>query len=154
MDHFEGEVMLHAATSGAAWRAHETDRLIRVLFDSFSQPAPPGTRSTAMSVREIVCRVEPYQIDLQVEAQLEPNRLVVTGQLIDVSRPEMVGLDVSITLSNLRGTVVQTMTNQFGEFRGELENSGDLELSFFDGGGKPIVILLRGALKQSSGAKQ
>jgi hypothetical protein len=41
------------------------------------------------------------------------------------------------------------MTNQFGEFRGEIENSGDLELSFFDPSGKPIVIMLRRALGQS-----
>jgi len=38
------------------------------------------------------------------------------------------------------------MTNQFGEFRGEVENSGDLDLSFLGHSGKPIVILLRRAL--------
>jgi hypothetical protein len=38
------------------------------------------------------------------------------------------------------------MTNQFGEFRSEIENSGDLELSFLGLSGKPIVILLRPAL--------
>ena len=154
MEHFEGEVMLQAATGGRACRTHETDRSIRVHFDSFSQPAPPGIRSGAINVREIVCRVEPYQIDLQIEGQPERNRLVVTGQLLDVSHPDMVGLGVQIMLSNLRGSVLQVATNQFGEFRGELENSGDLELSFSDRSGKPIVILLRGALKQSSGAKQ
>src|SRR5436309_5625316 len=38
------------------------------------------------------------------------------------------------------------MTKQFGEFRGEVENSGDLDLSFLGHSGKPIVILLRRAL--------
>lgn len=74
--------------------------------------------------------------------------------MLDVSQPDIVGAEVQATLSNLRGSVVQRTANQFGEFRGELENTGDLEVSILPRGGKPIVILLRGALKQSSGAKQ
>lgn len=133
---------------------HETDGSFQVLFDSFSQPASVGMRATPMHVREMVFRAEPYQLDIQVEPQADKNRLVVTGQLLDVSHPDIVGLEVKITLSNLRGSVVQTTTNQFGEFRSELENSGDLEVFFLPRRGKPIVIVLRGALKQSSGAKQ
>jgi len=53
---------------------------------------------------------------------------------------------VQITLSNHRGNVMHTITNQFGEFRGELENTGDLELSFPGQGEKSIVISLRNAL--------
>lgn len=82
MEHLRGEIMLQAATGGIAGRTHETDRLIRVLFDSFSQPAFAATRSTpmgSMSIREVVYRAEPYQIDIQVEVQAERNRLVVTG---------------------------------------------------------------------------
>lgn len=153
-EHFEGEVMLPAAIAGVVANGQQTDSLVQVLFDSFSLPTLAGTRSTSMSIREIVYRAEPYQVDLQVEVQAEHNRLVITGQLLDISHPEKVGLDVPITLSNLRGAVVQTATNQFGEFRGVLENSGNLELSFFGHDGKLIVILLRGALKRSSGTRQ
>ncbi len=99
-------------------------------------------------------RTDPYQIDIQIEAQPERNRLVVTGQLLDVSHPEIVGRDVQVTLSDGRENVVNTETNQFGEFRGEVENSGDLELTFLGRTGKPIVILLRGALDQLSGARE
>lgn len=106
-----------------------------------------------MAVRAIVCRAEPYQIDFQVEAQPERNRLVITGQLLDLTDPEIVGSDVQVTLSNLHGTDVLMVTNRFGEFRGELEDSGDLELSFLGPSGKRFVILLRGALKPSSGAR-
>lgn len=157
MEHFDGEVMLPATVGEVAGKRYETDGLIRVLFDSFSHPALAGTRSAAMSpmgLREIIFQAEPYQIDIQFEAQAEHNRLVVTGQLLDVSHPEKVGRDVPILFSVPRGTVVQTVTNQFGEFRVELENSLDLELSLIVPRGKPIVILLRGALKPSSGARQ
>ena len=157
MEYFDGEVMLPATIGPVAGKRHQTDGMIRVLFDSFLQPALAGSRSTAMSpmgVREIVFQADPYQIDIQVEAKAEHNRLVVTGQLLDVSHPERVGLDVPVIFSGLRGTVVQTVTNQFGEFRVELENSGDLELSLLVPSGKPIVILVRGALKPLSGPRQ
>jgi len=56
---------------------------------------------------------------------------MVTGQLLDVSSPGVVGRDVKITLSNHRGNLIHTVTNQFGEFSaGEVENTGDLELAF------------------------
>jgi hypothetical protein len=124
----------------------ETGGLIELLFDSFSHAALGGIRSPGMSIRQMLYRAEPYQIDIQLEAQPERNRLIVTGQLLDVSDPEIVGRDVQVTLSDGRENVVRTMTNEFGEFRGDIENSGDLELSFPSLNGKLIVILLRRAL--------
>ena len=134
------------ATAGLMATPPETGGLIELLFDSFSHAALAGIRSAAMSIRQMLYRAEPYQIDIQLEAQPERNRLLVTGQLLDVSHPEVVGREVQVTLSDGRESVVNTMTNQFGEFRGEVENSGDLELSFLGLSGKPIVILLRRAL--------
>jgi hypothetical protein len=122
---------------------------IRLLFDSSSQPALAGTRSAASRIRQLLYRAEPYQIDLQIELQRERNYLVVTGQFLDVSRPQVVGRDVQVTVSNCGASVVNTVTNQFGEFRVEVENSGDLQLSFPGRGGKPIVILLRGVVNPS-----
>jgi hypothetical protein len=74
--------------------------------------------------------------------------------LLDISRPELVGRDVQVMLSDGREYTVNTVTNQFGEFRAEVENSGDLELSLLSPGGKPIVVLLRGALARLSGSEE
>ena len=137
------------ATVGLVARLKETDDSIELLFDSFSHSGPAGIRSAARSLRQMLYRAGSYQIDIQLEAQPERNRLVVAGQFLDVSHPEGVGREVQVTLSDGRESVVKTMTNQFGEFRGEVENSGDLELSFIDLTGKPIVIMLRRALDQS-----
>ena len=127
-------------------RPAETGSSIQLLFDSFSHAALAGIRSAGMSIRQMLYRADPYQIDIQLEARPERNRLLVTGQLLDVGHPEVVGREVQVTLSDGRESVVNTMTNQFGEFRGEVENSGDLELSFLGLSGKLIVILLRRAL--------
>jgi hypothetical protein len=58
-----------------------------------------------------------------------------------------------ITLSNRRGNTMVAPTNQFGEFSGEIENSGDLELSIPGDSEQPIVISLRNALGNSPGGK-
>jgi hypothetical protein len=135
------------AIASAASSGREVVRLAQQLFDSFSHPAPAGIRSAPTRIRQLLYRAQPYQIDLQIELRQETNRLIVTGQLLDVSHPEMIGQDVQVTISNRRGGVVKTTTNQYGEFRGEVENSGDLEVSFAGAGGKPIVILLPKALE-------
>jgi hypothetical protein len=126
---------------------------VEVLFDSFLQPMLAGARSSSLGARQMLYRADPYQIDIQIEARPEGNRLMVTGQLLDVSSPGIVGRDVKITLSNHRGNVIHTVTNQFGEFRGEVENTGDLELSFPSHGEKSIAISLRNALGNLPGGK-
>jgi hypothetical protein len=124
-----------------------------VLFDSSLQPMVAGARSSGLGTRQMLYRAAPYQIDIQIEANPEGNRLTVTGQLLDISSPYVVGRDVKIILSNHRGNVIHTITNEFGEFRGEIENTGDLELSFFGQGDKSIVISLRNALGKLPGSE-
>jgi hypothetical protein len=131
----------------------EKSGFAQVLFDSFLQPMLAGARSGGLGTRQMLYRADPYQIDIQIEAKPEGNRLMVTGQLLDVSSPGVVGRDVKITLSNHRGNVIHTVTNQFGEFRGEVENTGDLELSFPGQNDKSIVISLRNALGNLPGSK-
>src|SRR5712692_6767581 len=150
------DVRIAKAAFAAAGRAtHQSAKgsFVEVLFDSFLQPMLAGARSTSLGTRQMLYRADPYQIDIQIEAKPEGNRLMVTGQLLDVSSPGIVGRNVNITLSNHRGNVIHTVTNQFGEFRGEIENSGDLELSFPGQGEKPIAISLRNALGDSPGSK-
>jgi hypothetical protein len=140
------------AIAGVGSKRQQADTSAELLFDSFLQPTSAGLRSGSIGLRQMLYRADPYQIDLQLEADREHNRLIVAGQLLDVSHPEMACHSVQVTLSNLRGNPVNTATNQFGEFLAEVENSGDLELSFLGQSGKRIVILLRGAVEQSSGA--
>lgn len=156
MNHSLAKIEQGLAVVGAGAMRQEEDTAVELLFDSFRQPPSAGIRSDAtggaMCIRQMLFRADPYQIDLHLEADQEHNRLIVAGQLLDVSHPEMTCINVQVALSNLRGKALNTATNQFGEFRGELENSGDLELSLFSRSGARIVILLRGALEQSSAA--
>ena len=140
-------------TSGLAQTKKESKGLIEVLFDSFQQPALAGARSVVIGTRQMLYRADPFQIDIQIEPKLGSNRLVITGQLLDLSHPGVIGRDIQVTLSNHRGSTVLAATNQFGEFSGEVENSGDLELSIPGEGEKPIVISLRNALGNLQGGQ-
>jgi len=141
------------ATTRQAVHRKEKSSFIEVLFDSFLQPMVAGARSSGLGTRQMLYRADPYQIDIQIEAKPEGNRLTVTGQLLDINSPGVVGRDMKVTLSNHRGNVIHTITNEFGEFRGEIENTGDLELSFPGQGERSIVISLRNALGNVPGSK-
>ena len=140
--------IVKAAFAGSQFAAQSKGArgVLAVLFDSFLQPALAGVRSGGSGSRRMLYGADPYQIDLQIEAQNEGKSLLVTGQLMDFRQPEMVGSEVPVLFSNLRGGMIQGRTNQFGEFRAEMENSGDLELVFHGDKDEPIVISLRDAL--------
>jgi hypothetical protein len=123
-----------------------------LLFDSFLRPALEGARASGDSgARQMLYRAEPYQIDLHIEAKPGENRIVVIGQLLDTRQPDTPGGNVPVVISNLRGNVVHTVTNEFGEFREELQPSGDLELMVTGENGKAVVISLRDALGRRTG---
>jgi len=134
------------ATARIDSQEEDAKSLVEVLFDSFLQPAVAGARSSATGARQILYRADSFQIDLQIEPKPGSNYVVVTGQMMDVSTPEIVSSGVKVKLSNFRENVIYTVTNEFGEFRCEIDNSGDLELSVPGRTGKPISISLRNAL--------
>jgi hypothetical protein len=117
--------------------------LAELLFDSFYRPILEGARSSSIGSRQLLYRADPFQVDFLIESQAGGRRVVVTGQLLDLRHPEIVRQDLEVTLSNLRGRVVQAATNQFGEFCEEIENTGNLELKFHGANHKPVVILLQ-----------
>jgi hypothetical protein len=126
---------------------------VEILFDSFLQPATAGARSRSTGARQMLYRSDSFQIDLQIEPKPGSNHMVVTGQMMDVSTPEIVSSGVQVKLSNFRENVIYTVTNEFGEFRCEIDNSGDLELSVPGRAGKPISISLRNALGDWKGGR-
>ena len=136
--------------SGLKGQRKESRSRVSVLFDSFLQPVVEGARSAATDSRQMLYRADPFQIDLQIEAKPGSNHLMVTGQLLDLSNPGIAGKDVNVTLSNLRGHVVHAVSNQHGEFTCDIQNSGDLQITFAGSHGEPIVISLRDALGRLS----
>jgi hypothetical protein len=137
-----------AMFSTAAWASgpNETIKAIELLFDSFLQPAYSGARTAGTGIRRMLYRADSFQIDLQIEAKPGGGRIVVTGQVFDVGRPEIIGRGLQVTLSNREGILVHALTNEFGEFHVEIQNSGDLQLALRSHPERPIVIPLKDPL--------
>jgi hypothetical protein len=142
------------AGAGLTGQGKEAAGRISVLFDSFLEPVIAGARSAGTGTRQMLYRADPFQIDVQIEAKSPGNRILVTGQLMDLGNPSIVSRDVRVALSNMRGNVAHAVTNQFGEFSAEVENSGDLQITFDSPNDKPIVISLRDSLGQLRKGKQ
>jgi hypothetical protein len=143
------------AVFGTARRAgggNEKSRAIELLFDSFLQPVSLNARAAYSAIRHMLYRADPFQIDLQIEAQPGCDGLVVTGQVLDVSRSEIVGSGLHVTLSSRSGSLVHELTNEFGEFHFEIKNSDDLELAIRCDPARPIVITLEDPLGGVPGA--
>ena len=97
-----------------------------LLFDSFSTRSF-GMRSDAYPHRQFLYRAGPYQIDVLIESA-QRNRLLITGQLLDVRQPENLRR-VRVSIWNRRKSFVTVRTNDWGEFLGEIEDSGELIVS-------------------------
>jgi hypothetical protein len=134
------------ASAGLFTQEKGSKSSVRLLFDSFLQPMLAGVRSSGAGTRQMLYRADPYQIDVQLELTPGGNRIVVTGQLLNLSSPKIIATGTRILISNMQGDVMHAVANEFGEFGGEVKNSGDLQLTFATPSGEPIVISLREAL--------
>ena len=102
---------------------------VELLFDSFATPAF-GTRSgTTHPQRHLLYRAAPFELDLLIELRSDCNRLRITGQLLDTSLPAVFRRGVRVTLWNFRQSFITLRTNEWGEFLGEIEDSGELMVS-------------------------
>ena len=106
----------------------EPEPKVELLFDSFAAGAF-GARSSTHPQRHLLYRAAPYEIDLLLELHPETSRLMVTGQLFDTSLPSVFRRGVRVTLWNFRKSFVTLRTNEWGEFLGEIEDSGELMVS-------------------------
>jgi hypothetical protein len=136
-----GAVRIAKAAFAAAGFGQAEDGL-KLLFDSILQPASAGVRSISTDTRQLLYGVGPYLIDLYISARPGGKSISVTGQLMNSKFPERILNAVPIIVGNGTGTAVLATTNNFGEFQGELEYSGDLELRLPSPEGNEIVIRL------------
>ena len=86
-----------------------------LLTDTFPQPAFSGVRSDAESPRHFSFRTEAYQVDLQMERQMQPAAHLLTGQLTPhAGEASIAGL--SVVVLDGQTEVQRQLTNEFGEF--------------------------------------
>jgi hypothetical protein len=101
-------------TRRRSWRDLPRE-LADFVADTMQQPALAGVRSAPDAPRHFSFHTEAYQVDLQMERQMQPAAHLLTGQLTPhTAEAAIAGL--SVVVLDGQTEVQRQVTNEFGEF--------------------------------------
>lgn len=114
---------------GLTLRQRADLRILRHVFDSFDLcSALDGIRSSGTAPRQLMYESDGVFIDLRVEQKLGSDWMDLTGQVLDAHVTDEILEVVPVSLLSKGNTVLQTTTNQFGEFNCSFNAIGHLGL--------------------------
>jgi hypothetical protein len=117
---------------------------VELVFDSFLAPAPAGLRGAWQSGWQALYRAGDCSLDIRIEPEMHSSRASVIGQIFNHEQPETRLADVGVCLKSGRSVLVETRSNQHGEFQMEFQPQSRLQLCIFlDGGCKRIQVPVR-----------
>lgn len=102
--------------------------MARLIFDSLRHPLPAaGIRGLLAGARQLAYQHQGTMIDVSIEPAQESGRISLAGQILNADRKgKSTGL--SVLLVGGTGTLVRTVTNEFGEFHMEFVPSQEVSL--------------------------
>ena len=102
----------------------------RLVFDSNLQPVTAGVRGS-ISARQLLYETDELYIDLRLEPQREANRerVCLVGQILDRTSETRAAQGLKVQLLQGQQAVIDTTTNQHGEFQLEFDAGKDMCLS-------------------------
>ena len=128
-------------------------RLARLVFDSFRQPQLEGVRSGAPAPRHFIYQTGPMLIDVWMDPAKESVPAVLTGQMLDRSKPGNAVQDMPVRLRCGGAEISATKTNPFGEFHFEVPRAAKagLQLTIGEDERKAVLVPLKFTGEQISG---
>jgi hypothetical protein len=100
-----------------------------LLFDSVRSPLSAGVRSAAGSAsRQLLYGSDNYRIDVRIEPQLDREKAVLIGQVLNSSDPDEHMSEVPVTLLKGKKILAECVTSQFGEFQMDCDLEGGFRL--------------------------
>jgi len=114
-------------------------QLASLLFDSFRGPLMAGVRSAGSASQQLLYGVGDYRIDVRIEPQMDSEKVVLIGQVLNSADPDERLSTAPVTLLKGRKILAESVTSEFGEFQIECELQGSLRL----------VVLLHGRAEVS-----
>jgi hypothetical protein len=100
---------------------HAKSGIAKVLFDSFRSPLLAGVRSAGKDSQQLLYGAGSYRIDVRIEPQMDSDKVVLVGQVLNSADPDERLADVSVTLSKGKKVLAKSTTSEFGEFQIECE---------------------------------
>ena len=99
----------------------------RLVFDSFRTPAMAGVRSRRLLTRQAMFQAGDYCLDLRMEREPGASQAALVGQIANRANPQERMSQLPILLIS-GGTIVRTISNEFGEFQISYEPLPQLKL--------------------------
>ncbi len=114
----------------------------RLVFDSFRSPVLAGVRSHRLLTRQALFEAGDYCLDLRVEREPGSRQAAIVGQIANRVHPENRMASLPVVLIS-GGMIVNTASNEFGEFQISYEPRTPLKLYVRDDGREIEVHLNR-----------
>jgi hypothetical protein len=102
--------------------------IVELLFDSFRAPMLAGVRSGASHSRQLLYGTATYRIDVRIEPQIDSDKVVLIGQVLNSADPNEKLAEVPVTLWKGRKILAASLTNHQGEFQLESEMDSSFRL--------------------------
>jgi hypothetical protein len=141
---------VHLVKSQFALAGAAANRSARLVFDSLLQPATIGVRGLA-SARQLLYETAEFSIDLRLQPHPQPSLTSVIGQVLSRVRGSHPTNAIPVRLCTKDTPIVETLTNEFGEFHLEFEDGHDLQLAIGWDRKNAILLPLTGVKSQRTG---
>jgi hypothetical protein len=127
----EGSLRIVKSAFASQWPAKRRApraAIVELLFDSFRTPALAGVRSSAGRSRQLLYGTATYRIDVRMEPQIDSEKVVLIGQILNSVDPKERLADVPVSLWKGRKMLAVSTTNHQGEFQIECEMDSSFRL--------------------------
>jgi hypothetical protein len=141
----EGSLRIVKSAFASQWPAKRPARqaaIVELLFDSFRTPALAGVRSAASRSRQLLYGTATYRIDVRIEPQIDSEKVVLIGQILNSAEPKQRLADVPVSLWKGRKMLAVSTTNHQGEFQIECEMDSSFRLMISLPGQKDVSLPL------------
>ena len=119
-----------------------SDTIARLIFNSHLQPSPAGTRSSGLAAHQLVYEAGSLVIDLQVQPEMMPLRVFLTGQVSTTGDAGYLAEAAQVDLMSSDRLIAQTTVGTQGEFDFEIGDETDLSLRIKASGHETVWITL------------
>ena len=109
-----------------------------LLFDSLAQNANEGIRTSVIVSRQLLFRIGSIFVDLEVDKEVNSDRVSLTGQMVDSANPGHPPVGIPIVLLQRGKRVVQTLSNDNGEFQLDFVMRRNLKLQVSVSRNRPV----------------
>ena len=99
-----------------------------LMFDSFRSPLLAGVRSAGSASQQLLYGAGDYRIDVRIEPQMDSEKVVLIGQVLNSANPEERLSAAPVLLLKGQKILAESVTSEFGEFQLECELQGGIQL--------------------------